>query len=122
MESTEYSLLLRVVENLGVAGLLLFVVYKLADRWAGKFLTSFTEQSKVIVTQTGALVDLATAVRESHSEQRDLVLAVRVLATKVEATRGWVREISEQTEDRVRMELARRHDPRKEEERGDGAI
>ena len=85
---TEYSLLMKLVESLGTTALVIAVVWKLVDRWAGKFLDVQGLQAK-------AMGDLAAAVREGQGEQRELLIAVRVLATKVDETKAWVKELSE---------------------------
>jgi hypothetical protein len=82
----EYSLLGKIIENLGVTGFVLAIVWKLTDRWAGKFLDVQTRQA-------GAMGDLAAAVRESQGDQKELLLAVRVLAGKVEEQKGWIKEL-----------------------------
>jgi len=73
----EYSVLLKLVETLGSTGLILAIVWKLTDRWAGKFL-------EVSMTQARALGELAAGVKETQGEARELLLAVRVLATKID--------------------------------------
>ncbi len=84
----EYSLAVKIVESLGTTGLIIFVVWKLVDRWAGQFLGAQNKQAQ-------AMADLAAAVREGQGEQRELLIAVRVLATKVDETKAWVKELSE---------------------------
>ena len=88
MNGTEYGLAARILENLGSAGLLIWVVWKLVDRWAGKFLEVQSAQAK-------AMGDLAGAVRDSLGDQRELLIAVRVLATKVEEQKQWLKELGE---------------------------
>ena len=77
MQTNEYSLLLKLVETLGSTGLIVFVIWKLADRWAGKFL-------EVSVKQASALGELAVAVKEGQGDARETLLAMRVLATKID--------------------------------------
>ena len=72
-----YSILWKVIENLGSTGLILFVIWKLADRWAGRFL-------EASVKQAGAMAELATAVKEGQGDSRETLLAIRVLATKID--------------------------------------
>lgn len=84
----EYSIIVRSVETLGTTGLIIFVIWKLVDRWAGRFL-------EVQDRQASAMGELAAAVRDGQGEQRELLLAVRVLAQKVDETKQWVRELHE---------------------------
>ena len=71
-----YSILWKVIENLGSTGLILWVIWKLADRWAGRFLEASMKQA-------GAMAELATAVKEGQGDSRETLLAIRVLATEV---------------------------------------
>ena len=75
----------RVVENLGVSGLLIFTVWKIVDKWAARFLEVQDRQAK-------AMCDLAQAVKDTTGDQREILLAVRVLAQKVEEQQGWIKE------------------------------
>jgi hypothetical protein len=86
--NTEFSLLGKIVENLGTTGLIIFVIWKMVDRWAGRFLEVQDRQAK-------AMGDLAACVRDGQGEQRELLIAVRVLATKVDETKAWVKELSD---------------------------
>ena len=74
--------------DLGVAGLIIFVAWKLLDAWAGRFL-------EVQNKQATAMGELAAAVREGQGEGREMLLAVRVLASKVDEVKEWVRELDE---------------------------
>ena len=82
----EVSLIAKVIEGAGTTGLILLVAWKLADKWGGQFLAA---QNK----QASAMGDLAAAVREGQGEQREILIALRVLATKVEETKAWVKEL-----------------------------
>jgi hypothetical protein len=57
---------LKLLVDLGVSGLSIFLLYRLADRWAGLFKDS----------------------------QRELLLAVRVVAAKQEEIKSWLRELA----------------------------
>lgn len=84
----DLSAVQRLIESLGMTGLVVVVVWKLVDRWAGRFLAV---QDK----QASAMGELASAVRDNQDEQREVVMAVRVLAGKVDETKGWVKELGE---------------------------
>ncbi len=75
----------RVVENIGSSGLLILVLWKFLDKWASRFLEVQDRQAK-------AMSDLATAVKETTGDQREILLAVRVLAQKVEEQKDWIKE------------------------------
>ena len=85
---TEYSLLAKIVESLGTPGLIIFVGWKLVDRWAGRFL-------EVQNKQAVAMGDLAAGVRGGQGEQRELLLAVRVRATKLDATKQGGKDLAQ---------------------------
>lgn len=73
----DYPILWKVIENLGSTGLILFVIWKLADRWAGKFL-------ETSIRQAGAIGELAASVKDGQGDARETLLAMRVLAAKID--------------------------------------
>jgi hypothetical protein len=57
----------KLVTEFGVLGLMVFgmvIFYRLADKWAGKFLDAQTGQTKAITEQAAAVTGLATAVKD----------------------------------------------------------
>lgn len=84
----EYLELIKAVANLGTTGLLILVAWRLLDKWAGKFLAAQEAQAK-------AMSDLAGAVKEGQGEQREVLLAVRVLASKVDEVRDSIKDLVE---------------------------
>lgn len=89
---TEYALLFKLAD-LSVTAFFLFLLWRLVDKWAGRFLE---QQSK----QVAAMELMAKAVGESKGEQQDLTLAVRALASKIDEQRGWLKQIDEDLRDR----------------------
>src|ERR1017187_892127 len=83
-----WGILLRLMESFGVGVLILIMFYRLTDKWASKFL-------EALVAQSTAMTTLAAKVSESGSEQRDVLLAMRVLATKQDETREWIKELGQ---------------------------
>ena len=83
----DWGVLGRIAENIGSSGLLIFVLYRLLDKWAGRFLDAQESQA-------AAMADLANSVKESSGEQRDVLMALRVLATKQEENLQWTKEIA----------------------------
>lgn len=81
-----YLELLKVVFSTGISGLLILLVWKFADKWAGRFLESSTAQA-------AALTSLAASVKDQHDEQREVLIAVQVMASKIDEVRGSVREL-----------------------------
>ena len=84
----DYSTIAKLLENMGTTGLIIWTIWKLVDRWAGKFLDVQTKQAT-------AMGDLAAAVRESTGEQKELLLAMRVQSTKLDEVKGWMRDLDE---------------------------
>jgi len=80
------DLFLEIGKNLGIAGFCIYSLYRLADKWAEKFLDV---QGK----QAVAMGDLAAAVREGQGDQREVLLAVRVIATEQRELKGWIKEL-----------------------------
>jgi hypothetical protein len=79
------EMVLRIITSLGVPGLVAFLMYRLADKYLGKFL-------EVHDRQATAITDLAHAVQKSSTESQDVIMAVRVLASKVDDCIGWLSE------------------------------
>ncbi len=89
----EYLELIKVVANLGVGGLALAIFGWLANRWAGKFLEAQQGQTSAMVSQAKAMESLAQTVRDGQGEQREVLLAVRVMATKLDEVRSEIRNL-----------------------------
>ena len=73
----DYLGVLKVIESLGSTGLILYIIWRLVDRWAGEFL-------KASNAQASAMGELAAAVKEGQGDARETLLAMRVLATKID--------------------------------------
>jgi hypothetical protein len=89
--------LLKLIQQLGVPGLITWLAYKLLDRWVAKFLELGGSYLEVNRMQATSFADMATSVKESRDEQKDVILAVRVLTAKFEENTGWLREMSQKT-------------------------
>ncbi len=88
--TAEYSIFLEVFKSLGVTGLIVLAAWKfgtalleMLKSWAPQFLKASQDQA-------AAMAALAQAVRDGQGEQREVLLAVRVMATKVDEMRGTV--------------------------------
>lgn len=82
------DLVIKLIQVLGVPGLITWCSYKLLDKWAARFLDVHTKQAE-------AITNLAESVKVGQDSQKEVLLAVRVLAGKVEESVGWMKELSE---------------------------
>jgi len=85
----DYTWALKMIESLGISGLIILVCWKLLDRWAAKYLEVSNRQAE-------AMGELAPAVKEGRTDQHEILLAVRVLASKIDEQKEWLRELGEQ--------------------------
>jgi hypothetical protein len=84
----QYIDLIKTVLGTGTTGLLIWVVYRFADKWAGRFL----EASQA---QAAAMTSLAVSIKEEHTEQREVLIAVQVMASKMDDLKGTLRDLDE---------------------------
>jgi len=83
----------RLIGDFGVAGVMavgMLLLYRLTDKWAGLFLEAQKTQSSAMTEQAGAMSSLAAAVREGQSEQREVLMAVRLLADRMDQQREYL--------------------------------
>lgn len=71
-----------------VLSLILF--YRLADKYSALFLAAQDRQSNAMGEQAAAMASLAAAVREGQSEQREVLMAVRLLADRLDQQREYL--------------------------------
>jgi hypothetical protein len=80
---SDWSWVGRLLENFGAGGLVAFVVWKIVDKWAGQFL----DAQRV---QANAMASLADAVKNAQADQREVLIAVRVLAREIEEQKAFL--------------------------------
>jgi hypothetical protein len=68
----------------GLAVLAAVLLYRLVDKWAERFLGVQREQTAAMSEQAAALARLASVVREGQSDQREVLIAVRVMSDRIE--------------------------------------
>jgi hypothetical protein len=85
---SEYFEMAKTALNTGVSGLMVYLGWKFLDKWAGRFLEAQNHQAE-------ALGSLADAVKTGQGEQREVLLAVRVMASKMDEMKGWLRALDE---------------------------
>jgi hypothetical protein len=84
----DYVDLLKALMDLGTTALLIVTAAWLANKWAPKFLEAQQGQAR-------AMTELASAVKEGQSDQQETLVAVRVLAQKVDEVKGWMRDLDD---------------------------
>jgi hypothetical protein len=80
----------KLAQQFGETGLILFFIYKLIDKWAPRFLEAQTKQTDAMVTQASSIASLATTVQQGQADQREVLIAVRVLAEKIEQQKDYL--------------------------------
>lgn len=86
--------------TLGALIVAMVIFCRLLDKWAGKFLdaqqaqtVAMTQQAVATSKQADATVTLAATVREGQSDQREVLIAVRVLADRIEQQKRYLEQI-----------------------------
>lgn len=91
------ELVIHVVTSLGVPGLSIYLLYKLLDRYLSELVIHAGRFVEASIRQSASTADLVAAMRESSTDQREVLLAVRSMSTELTALKGWVRQIEEPT-------------------------
>jgi hypothetical protein len=78
---------LKLFTNFGVAGLLVWFMWRLTDKWAGLFLGAQKDQAQAMSQQAAAMTSLAAAMKEGQAEARDVLMAVRLLSDQMDRQR-----------------------------------
>jgi negative regulator of sigma E activity len=81
---------LGAVQQLGSSALVLLVVYLLTDKWAGKFLEAIQRQAEALAQVGAPVAALATAIAESRDDQKEILIAVKVIAKQVDAYQNYL--------------------------------
>lgn len=90
----------KIGQDFGTTSLVLIVVWKLVNRWAAAFLSSQRDQATAMTNQATAMATLAQVVRDGQQDQREVLIAVRVLAEKIDQQKQYVLAIDQKLEDR----------------------
>ena len=85
--------LIEGVGTAGLAGLLLFIFWRLADKHADRFLQAQEKQATAMAEMAGAVREALVDLQTAGESQRETLLAVRVLTTKQEETKEWIKEL-----------------------------
>jgi hypothetical protein len=89
---------LKMAADFGILGLFVVamaLMFRLVNVWAPKFLATMTEQAAAMTRSAVAVANLATEVRDGQSDQREVLIAVRVLANRIDDQRTCLAGIEE---------------------------
>lgn len=106
----EWGSMARIVADFGVAGVMaigMVLLYRLLDKFGGAFLAAQKDQAVAMAQQASATAQQASAttqqaaavaemvgmVKESQSDQREILIAVRVLADRSERQMKYLEQI-----------------------------
>ena len=81
--------------DLGGLGIACFLMWKLFDKWAALFLAAQGDQTKAMIEQATATASLAGAVKDGQADQREILMAVRLLADRIESQKTFLIAIDE---------------------------
>jgi hypothetical protein len=87
MSLGDMTFVARLASEFGAVGLAVLaavLLYRLVDKWAERFLGVQREQSAAMSEQAAAISGLANVVREGQTDQREVLIAVRVMSDRIE--------------------------------------
>lgn len=106
MNSSIWSWIAKVLDFGGMA-LCVYLAWRLADKWAEKFLEVQVAQTNALTQQAVATASLAASVKGGQEDGREVLMAVRLLADRIEMQKDYLIRIDEQLQS-VKLEGARR--------------
>jgi hypothetical protein len=77
----------KLLTDFGVLGLMVFafyLLYRLVDKWAARFLEVQVGQAKAMSDQAAAVTGLATAVKDGQAGQQDIFLTMNLVADRID--------------------------------------
>lgn len=95
---TDLAWAVKAASDLGVVGILmvaLVMAYRLINKWGGEFLAASTAQTKAMADQASAVANLASVVKDGQTDQREVLIAVRVQSAAMEEMKGYLRELND---------------------------
>src|SRR5581483_2776303 len=84
----DFGWLQDLLQNFGAGALVTFVFWKVVDKWAGQFLDAEKAQAS-------SVAGLADAVKDAQTDQREVLIAVRVLGREIETQKEYLVEIED---------------------------
>jgi hypothetical protein len=80
---------------MGLFALAMYLGFRMISRWTPKMLGAMMAQTDAVSKSAVAVTDLATVVREGQGDQREVLIAVRVLADRIDSQRKCLAAIEE---------------------------
>ena len=85
---------------LGVMVCFGILLYRLVDKWAAKFLDAHVGQATAIAAQATSMTALVELVKEGQTTQSDMLVAMGVMADRIERQRGYLEAIDKNCRER----------------------
>lgn len=106
MNSAMWNWIAKVLDFGGMA-LCVYLAWRLLDKWAGKFLDAQRAQTEALMQQAVATASLAASVKDGQENGREVLIAVRLLADRIEMQKDYLIRIDDQLQS-VKLEASRR--------------
>jgi len=84
---------LKLIQQLGISGLSVYLLYRLLDRYLVKFLEHMGKFVEINATQAASIATIAESTGKSLDEQRDVAMALRVMSRQLEQVTGRLKEL-----------------------------
>ena len=93
---SDFSWAAKLLADFGVLGVFVVAIvmaYRLTDKWAGLMVAAQNAQAAATAKQAEAMGAMAAAVKDGQGDQREVLIAVRVLADRMDAQRRYLERI-----------------------------
>ena len=88
--------------GIGVLAVALFLLYRLADKFGSAFLRASQEQTVAMSQQASAVTQLVESVKEGQSDQREVLMAVRMQSDKIDRQGRYLEAIDDFMREKVK--------------------
>jgi uncharacterized Ntn-hydrolase superfamily protein len=87
--------------GMAVATVMMLLLYRLADKFATAFLAGQTGQTAAMTQQAAAVSELVSTVKDGQNDQREVLIAVRMLNDKIDGQRHCLEGIDDFVRERT---------------------
>ena len=94
---------MKMATDFGVLGVMVLfgvLIFRLLDKWAARFLEAHVGQTAAITAQATAMGMLSEVVKTGQQVQADILVAVGVMADRLERQRTYLEEIDRNCRER----------------------